>query len=62
MSARLFSFVESIAYEVYYYDVTQCRLVDMYRLFAGTHSHAGGAASFSEPLVHKYQSARLHIL
>lgn len=42
--------------------MTQCSLVDMYRLFKGTCSHAGGAASFSEPLVHKYQSARRHIV
>jgi len=60
MSVRHFSFVESIIYEAYYY-VTQCSLVDMYRLFEGTCSHADGAASFSEPLVHKYQSARRHI-
>ena len=56
-----FSFVESIIYEAYYY-VTQCSLFDMYRIFGGSCSHAGGAASFSEPLVHKYQFAHRHIL
>jgi hypothetical protein len=29
----------------------------MYRLFGGTYSHAGGAASFSEPLV---QNTNMH--
>jgi len=55
MSVRHLSFVESVIYEAYYCYVTQCSLVDMYRLFAG-------AASSSEPLAHKYQSARRHIL
>lgn len=55
MSVRHFSCAESVIYEAYYCHVTQYILVDMYRLFAV-------AASFSEPLVHKYQSARRHIL
>jgi hypothetical protein len=59
MSVRHFSFVESKIYEAYY-NVTQCSLVDMYRLFEGTCHRSGGAASFSEPLVHKYQSTRRH--
>jgi len=55
MSVRHFICVEIVIYEAYYCYVTQCSLVDMYRSFAG-------AANFSEPLVHKYQSTRRHIL